>query len=52
MCSPAKVTLTIRRLAIAVLRVLKAEAPHIFGDMEIVPQPDGTEVVETVNSKV
>ena len=42
----------IRRLAIEVLRVLQAEAPHIFGDMHVVPQPDGTEVVETANSKV
>jgi thymidylate synthase (FAD) len=42
----------IRRLAVAVLRQLRAEAPNLFGDMEIVPQPDGTEVVETVNSKV
>lgn len=42
----------IRRLAVAVLRVLREEAPHIFGDMNIVAQPDGTEVVETENSKV
>lgn len=42
----------IRRLAVAVLRVLREEAPHIFGDMEIVEQPHGTEVVETPNSKV
>jgi thymidylate synthase (FAD) len=42
----------IRRLAVAVLRVLHAEAPNIFGDMRIVSQPDGTEVVETPYSKV
>lgn len=42
----------IRRLAVDVLRVLQSEAPHVFGDMNIVPQEDGTETVETVNSKV
>ena len=42
----------IRRLAIAVLRALHVEAPHIFGDLEIVPQPDGTETVRTPHSKV
>jgi thymidylate synthase (FAD) len=42
----------IRRLAVAVLRVLQPEAPHIFGDLRILPRPDGTEVVETENAKV
>lgn len=42
----------IRRLAVAVVRVLKDEAPNIFGDLQIVPQPDGTETIETDNSKV
>jgi thymidylate synthase (FAD) len=42
----------IRRLSGAVLRVLHAESPHIFGDLRLVPQPDGTETVETVNTKV
>ena len=42
----------IRRLAVAVLRVLHEEAPHIFGDLRIVEHPDGTEVVETDYSKV
>ncbi len=42
----------IRKLAVAVLGILKPEAPHIFGDMHAVSQPDGTEVVETPNSKV
>lgn len=42
----------IRRLAAAVLRLLRAEAPHIFGDLEIVPQSDGSETVETEFSKV
>lgn len=42
----------IRRLAVEVLRHLREESPHIFGDLTIVDQPDGTQVVETVNSKV
>jgi thymidylate synthase (FAD) len=42
----------IRRLAVAVLRVLREEAPNIFGDIQIVAQPDGTETAETVNAKV
>lgn len=42
----------IRRLAAAVLRALQAEAPHIFGDMLLIPQDDGTEVVETPHPKV
>lgn len=42
----------IRRLACAVLALLREEAPHIFGDMRLVPHPDGTSVVETPNSKV
>ncbi|HEX2093597.1 MAG TPA: FAD-dependent thymidylate synthase [Longimicrobiaceae bacterium] len=42
----------IRRLAVEVLRLLQREAPHIFGDMHSIPQPDGTATVETPNSKV
>lgn len=42
----------IRRLAGAVLRALHGESPHIFGDMRLVPHPDGTDTVETVNTKV
>lgn len=42
----------IRRLAVSVLRVLSAEAPHMFGDLSIAPQPDGTEIVQTDFSKV
>jgi thymidylate synthase (FAD) len=42
----------IRRLASAVLEVLRAEAPHIFGDMHAVPHADGTATVETPHSKV
>jgi thymidylate synthase ThyX len=42
----------IRRLAVAVLRALHQEAPNIFGDMRIVGQEDGTEIVETSFNKV
>ncbi len=42
----------IRRLAVAVLRVLLDEAPSIFGDLAIVPAEDETEVVRTDYSKV
>jgi thymidylate synthase (FAD) len=42
----------IRRLALQLLHLLNAEAPHIFGDLHIAEQPDGSAVVETVNSKV
>lgn len=44
--------LEIRRAAIAVLRVLQREAPHIFGDFEIRTAPDGSETTSTPNSKV
>ena len=42
----------IRRLAVATLATLREEAPHIFGDMQIVPNSDETQVVETPHSKV
>jgi thymidylate synthase (FAD) len=42
----------IRRLSGFVLRLLHEEAPHIFGDMHLVPSPDGIETVETPYSKV
>lgn len=42
----------IRRLAVAVLRVLRDEAPHIFGDIRTAADEDGTEVVEVEHSKV
>lgn len=42
----------IRALAIAVLRVLRDEAPNLFGDYEIVRQPNGVEVIETEFSGV
>jgi thymidylate synthase (FAD) len=42
----------IRRLANYVLRTLHVEAPHIFGDMHLMPHSDGTQTVETPHSKV
>jgi thymidylate synthase (FAD) len=42
----------IRRLATSVLRVLQGEAPNMFGDLQIVPQEDGSETVATEYSKV
>ncbi|HEX5727307.1 MAG TPA: FAD-dependent thymidylate synthase [Longimicrobiaceae bacterium] len=42
----------IRRLAVAVLRALQEEAPHIFRDMEMAEHPDGIPVISTQNSKV
>ena len=42
----------IRRLAVAVLRILREESPHIFGDLSVVDQADGTEIVESANAKV
>src|SRR5207253_420779 len=32
----------IRKLAVAVLRIMQHEAPHLFDDYELVPLPDGT----------
>ncbi|HET9981952.1 MAG TPA: FAD-dependent thymidylate synthase [Longimicrobiales bacterium] len=37
----------IRRLALAVLRVLQQEAPALFGDFRVVRRDDGTEIAET-----
>ncbi len=42
----------IRRLVNAVLEILDAEAENIFGDMHLVPHPDGTSTIETPHSKV
>lgn len=44
--------LEIRRLAGALLRVLHAESPNIFGDLRLVASDDGVETVETVHNKV
>ena len=37
----------IRRLAVAMLRVLQKESPNLFGDYEILPCPTGGEMAET-----
>jgi thymidylate synthase (FAD) len=42
----------IRRLAVAVLRVLQASAPNLFGDYILADQPDGTVAVSTPFRKV
>lgn len=42
----------IRKLAVAVLKVLQAEAPHLFGDYTLVPLPDGTFEATTPHRKV
>ena len=42
----------IRKLAVAVLRIMQKEAPHLFGDYELVPLPDGTFEATTPHRKV
>jgi thymidylate synthase (FAD) len=42
----------IRKLAVSVLRLLQKEAPHIFGDYQLVPLPDGTFEAVTQHRKV
>jgi thymidylate synthase (FAD) len=42
----------IRKLAIAVLRLMQTEAPHLFGDYELIPLPDGTFEANTPHRKV
>jgi thymidylate synthase (FAD) len=42
----------IRKLAIAVLRILQEQAPEIFGDFKVEPLDDGTETAFTPYSKV
>ena len=42
----------IRKLAIAVLRLMQKEAPHLFADYELVPLPDGTFEAVTAHRKV
>ncbi len=42
----------IRRLAVAVLRVMQREAPNLFGDYTLRELPDGTFVAETPFRKV
>ncbi len=42
----------IRRLAVALARLMREEAPSLFGDIEIVPLPDGTEGTRVAHQKV
>jgi thymidylate synthase (FAD) len=42
----------IRKLAVAVLKVMRAEAPNLFGDYQLVPLPDGTYEAITEHRKV
>lgn len=42
----------IRKLAVQVLRLLQQDAPHLFGDYELVPLPDGTFEAVTAHRKV
>jgi thymidylate synthase (FAD) len=42
----------IRRLAVAVLRTLHEEAPHVFGDMQFQDSEDGVPTIVTEHSKV
>jgi len=42
----------IRKLAVAVLRVMEREAPNLFGDYEVYRLPDGTEAARTEHRKV
>ncbi len=42
----------IRKVAIVMLKLLQKESPSIFGDYEILPHGDGTEIARTENSKV
>lgn len=42
----------IRKLAVAVLRIMQKEAPHIFSDYELLPLPDGTYEATTPHRKV
>ena len=42
----------IRKLAIAVLKVMQQEAPNLFGDYQLVPLPDGTFEATTAYRKV
>ncbi len=42
----------IRKLAVAVLRLMQTEAPNLFADYELVPLPDGTFEAITSHRKV
>jgi thymidylate synthase (FAD) len=42
----------IRKLAVQVLRLMQRESPHMFGDYELQPLPDGTFEASTPHRKV
>lgn len=42
----------IRKLAVKVLQIMQSEAPHLFGDYQLVPLPDGTFEADTPHRKV
>lgn len=42
----------IRKVALAVLRVLQAESPNLFGDYRVVDLPEGGQAATTVHRKV
>jgi thymidylate synthase (FAD) len=42
----------IRKLAVAVLKIMQVEAPNLFGDYQLVPLPDGTFEASTEHRKV
>jgi thymidylate synthase (FAD) len=42
----------IRKLAVQVLQIMQKEAPHMFGDYELTPLPDGTYEATTPHRKV
>jgi thymidylate synthase (FAD) len=42
----------IRKLAVKILDIMKNEAPHLFGDYQLVPLPDGTSEAVTPHRKV
>jgi thymidylate synthase (FAD) len=42
----------IRKVAVAMLRILQVEAPNVFADYTLVPLPDGTFATRTEHAKV
>jgi thymidylate synthase (FAD) len=42
----------IRKVALAMLKILKVESPNLFGDYEIVDLPDGGQAATTAHKKV
>jgi thymidylate synthase (FAD) len=42
----------IRKLAVRLLEIMQQEAPHLFGDYQLVPLPDGTREAVTPHRKV